>query len=181
MSGVVSFGPSGLYRDAVNSSQQDDETRRRHRYPNQTVVIGGVSYPASSIVLHGEIAEMDGAPIPYHLFCTSCEESAKLCRLFDGDGYVRIRDYKEFFDLVDSELRRTCPRADIFCYSVRYYDDRGVPPPRQLDEMIMHKTIEYKYQREVRFAVLDGPSLGARFDLQIEVPDGLFELNLFRT
>ena len=179
MRGVVSFGPSILYRDAPIQSQKDDETRRRCRFPNRVLTIGGVQYPASNIILHTEIAEIDGTPIHYHLFCAAREESRKLCRAFHADGFIRIRDYKEFFALLDAELKRICPKADIFGGSVRYYDDRADGPPRQLDQLILHKTIEYIYQRELRFAVLDGPAPGERCKIRIQPPEGLFELRLY--
>lgn len=179
--GIVSFGPSTLYRDAPIQFQRDNETKRRFRLPNQVLTIGGIQYPASKLILHREIAEIDGAPIHYHLFCTSREESRKLCRARHADGFVRIRDYKEFFALLDAELRRTYPKADIFGGSVRYYDDRTDCPPRQLDEIILHKTIDYKYQRELRFAVLDGPAPEERFEIQIQPPEGLFELCLYES
>jgi hypothetical protein len=180
MRGVVSFGPSTLYRDAPIYSQKDDEMKRRFRLPDQVLTIDGVHYPVSDLILHNHIAKMDGTPIQYHLFCAAREESRKLCRAFQADGFVRIRDYREFFDLVDAELQRTCPKADLFGGSVRYYDDKAEQPPRRLEQLTLYKTIEYQYQREMRFVVLDGLAPGERFEIRIQPPEGLFELRLNR-
>lgn len=179
MRGMVSFGPSSLYRDAPIHSQRDDEMRRRFRLPNQTLTIGGAEYPASQLILDRGISGIDGKPIYYHLFCAAREESRKLCRAFHADGFVKIRDCKEFFDMVAAALHRGSPEAEIFGGSVRYYDDRSELPSRRLDEMILHKSIEYIYQREVRLAVLNGPAPRERFEVQIQPPDGLFELRLY--
>src|SRR6266513_1413733 len=62
MQGVISFGPSHIYKSALIEAQRDDEMQRRFLYPNQVVTIGGVEYPASNIVLHSHIAEENGTP-----------------------------------------------------------------------------------------------------------------------
>jgi len=176
--GIISFGPSHIYKDAVVEAQQDDETQRRFLYPNQVVTIGEVEYPASNIVLHSHIAEEDGTPIHYHLFCAAYEESQKLCRAFHADGFVRIRDYKQFFGLLEAELKRNFPQAAPLGGEVRYYDDREGHNSKTLEDIIFCKTINYIYQREYRIAVLDAPQPNQRFEIQISIPEGLLELEL---
>ncbi|MDR3402619.1 MAG: hypothetical protein P4L99_08980 [Chthoniobacter sp.] len=140
------------------------------------MAIEDVHYPASEIMLYKEIADDDGKPIHYHLFCASREESLKLSRCFHADGFVKIRGKDEFFGLVSSELKRKYPASEFFAGDVRYYDDREHPCLKQLDEMILHKTVEFMYQRETRFVILNGPQPGERFEVEIEPPEGLFEL-----
>ena len=90
MEGIISFGPAESYIGANLESQKDDETRRHHRRPNQVTTIAGVQYSASEINIGYDIAKMDGTPIPYHIFCTSSEESWKMNRAFHADGFVKI-------------------------------------------------------------------------------------------
>jgi hypothetical protein len=178
MQGNISFGPSHVYKDALIEAQQDDEMQRRFLYPNQLVTTGGVDYPASNIVLHSHIAEEDGTPIHYHLFCAAYEESEKLCRAFHADGFVRIRDYKQFFMLLEAQLKRNFPQAAALRGGVRYYDDREGHNSKTLKDIIFCKTIDYIYEREYRIAVLNAPKPSERFEIQMTVPKGLLELEL---
>lgn len=178
MQGIISFGPSQLYKDASIEAQQDDEMQRRALAPNQNVIIGDVEYPASNIVLRSQIAEHDGTPIHYHLFCTAYEESQKLRRAFQADGFVRIRDYKRFFTLLEQELERTFPQAAARGSEVRYYDDREGHNSKTLEDIIFAKTVDYIYQREYRIALLGAPKAKERFEIQVPVPEELLELVL---
>jgi hypothetical protein len=178
MHGVVSFGPAHKYKDALIEAQRDDEMRRRFLYPNQIVTIGAVNYPASNIVLHSHIAEKDGTPIHYHLFCTAYEESQKLCRAFHADGFVRIRDYKQFFSLLEAEVDRSIPEAAVMGGEVRYYDERAGHDSKTLEDIIFCKTLEYIYEREYRIAVLNAPQATERFEIAVSFPSGLLELEL---
>lgn len=178
MQGIISFGPSHIYKNAPIEAQQDDEMQRRFLYPNQVVTIGEVQYPASNIVLHSHIAEEDGTPIHYHLFCAAYEGSQKLCRAFHADGYVWIRDYRQFLALLEAELKRTSPEAAFLGGKVRYYDDREGHDSKTLEDVIFCKTIDYIYQREYRIAILGTSQPHERFEVQISVPDGLLELQL---
>jgi hypothetical protein len=176
VTGVISFGPAESYIGAKLESQKDDETRRHHRRPNQVITIGGVQYPASEIKISYDIAETNAAPIPYHILCTSSEESLKLNRAFNAEGFVKIRRPREFLELARVALKQVSPTADLAMENVRYYDDLSERPDRMLDELIRSKTIEYSYQWETRFSVLNGPTPGKRFGIKIEPTDGLFEL-----
>jgi hypothetical protein len=179
MQGTVSFGPSGCYSAAKVRAQRDDETCRTFRAPNQRITIGSIEYDASNIVLRSAMADAKGNVFPVHLLCAAYEESRKLCRAFHADGYVLIHDPDAFFRLVKKALAEYSPAIDFFRRKVEYYDQRAPKSLKLLDEMVCHKTISYAYQREVRYVVFDAPDTAVRFQVQISVPEGLFELRLF--
>jgi hypothetical protein len=174
MTGIVSFGPATDYRDSPFEARKDDETKRRERGPNGVITIGSTEYPCESLMFFHAFQDFN-----YHLLCTSREESMKLCREFKADGFVRIRDYKKFFKLLKESLDRTFPQCKPTLGPVRYYDDRSWYDGITVRDFVFSKPLEFKYQREFRFAVFSGPSPGKRFAVKLDLPEDLLELELY--
>jgi hypothetical protein len=105
-----------------NPARRDDEHERPFMYPNQTLTIQGIVYPATKIRLQRQIIGADELPLPYYFVSFSSEESAKLTRAFNANGYVIISDYTKLFRLLEKELVRHYPRRKYFltkCHLLR--------------------------------------------------------------
>ena len=179
-SGSISLAPAKSYATQPNSARRDNEHERPFMHSNQIVTINGISYPATDLQLKRQILGVGGLPLSYHFISFSSEESLKLARDFEADGCVIIRDYSKFFGLLEEELLRHYPEADISLRTVTYYDpSAGDPSPKTPYDILSHKPIGYYYQHEVRIIVTGSDSLNDRLNLQISPPDGLFQLRKF--
>jgi hypothetical protein len=176
-SGLISLRSASEYVIDPNPARRDDEHERPFMYPNQTVKSQGIDYPASKIRLQRTIIGADGLPLPYYVVSFSLEESAKLTRAFNVNGYVIISDYTKLFRLLEKELVHHYPGASIFFRSVTYYDPlAGDPDPKTPWDTLSHKPIGYYYQHEVRIIVTSPDVLNDRLNLRISAPKGLLQI-----
>jgi hypothetical protein len=103
----------------------------------------------------------------------STEESAKLQRAFNADGYVLVQSYRTFYEVLSNALREKY--GEVHCCSsvINYYDDRQEPTLKTVEDLMFSKSFLYQYQCEVRFAVLDAPCPEERLEVTVPWPNDL--------
>ena len=180
LSGTISLGHAKDCAADPNPARKDDEQKRMFMHPNQVVTIGEIKYPTSDIEFKIQILGDDCLPLSYHFVSFSTEESVKLARAFGTDGCVIIKDPSKFFDLLEKEIIRRYPKADVSRSNVTYYDPLAGNPSRKTPyDLLSRKTIDYYFQHEVRIIVEGADGLDDRLNLQISPPEGLFQLRKF--
>lgn len=171
--GVVSLSPAKCYSALENAAQKDDELLRSWHAADTVFSIGGVDYPASDLVMRRPLKEKGGAFVHYHCLSMSTEESVKLQRAFNAEGYVLIQNYRTFYEVLSKTLREKCGNVHCCSSAIKYYDDRQDPTLSAVEDFIFSKSFLYQYQSEVRFAVLDAPSPEEWLQVPVSWPSDL--------
>lgn len=171
--GIVSFGPAKHYADLPNAAQQDDELQRDAHLPDAKAITAGTSYPATNLMVSRKIRHRGGDFIHYNFLSMSFEESPKLQRAFEAEGYVMIHDFEVFYATIKAALHTKLGCGRLAYDHIRYYDDR-VPPDLKSDhDLAFTKTIAFQYQREIRISVFEVPNPDERFEIKVKWPTNL--------
>jgi len=180
-SGTVFFGSAQSYATLPNKAQRDDELHRSWHGPNRTILIGETPYPASNIVFKQPIKQRNGDFTHYHSIFFSSEESAKLQRAFDAEGYVLIHDYSEFYGIISEKLSEFVPALNWGSSWVKYYDDKINPSFTKITDIVFSKSLSYRFQREARLVVFNAPDPTSGFTIKVTWPPGLIsEIHEFK-
>jgi hypothetical protein len=174
--GRVSFAPAPIYKEQTNIAQRDDEMSRHWHMSNTNLPIKGVEYPASNLVHRRQLKSPEDGGTTYHLLSFSIEESPKLQRAFDADGYIVVLSPDKFYDTILSALRQKLGETSggIEFRGVKYYDDLEEPIFEKPNDILFFKPIHFQYQNEARLAVYGAPNQRERFNLQVSWPEGIF-------
>ncbi len=171
--GVVSLSPAQSFSELENIAQKDDELVRSWHAADTVFSIGGVDYPASDLVMRRPLKDKGGAFVHYHCLSMSTEESPKLQRAFNADGYVLVQSYRTFYEVLSNALREKYGEVHCCWSAINYYDDRQEPTLKTVEDIMFSKSFLYQYQCEVRFAVLDAPSPEERLEVTVLWPNDL--------
>jgi len=180
ISGKVNFGNANQYREQENPAQRDDEVARASHYPDQSLKIGEITYPANNLIRTNHYGSATGKFPYYHFLSLTTEESHKLQRDFKAEGYILISDFDQFYETIHTALKKVLVNFKLKFGYIEYYDD--LMPRRFVsrDDFEFAKSIHYKYQNEARIVLIGAPEV-KYYSVDVVWPDGIFsEIREFR-